>query len=63
MKRFGEWLEEDGGVPGNCVGGGNIPGVGVAPHPEPGINIRVVNKRKRKESVLLRRQMEGDNDT
>jgi hypothetical protein len=52
MKTFRKFLDEDGIA--NCVGGGQIAGVGVGPNGEPG-----VDKKKKKKVVLatLRRKV------
>lgn len=46
MKTFRKFLDEDGIA--NCVGGGQIAGIGVGPNGEPG-----VDKKKKKKTVLL----------
>lgn len=45
MKRFKEFFED--AVAANCVGGGQIAGVGVGPNGEPG-----VTKKKKKKLVM-----------
>ena len=55
MKRFKDFLEEDGAaagvgggsMPANNVGTGNIAGVGVGPQGEPGVSPGVTSKKKK----------------
>ena len=57
MKRFKDFLEEDGAAAGvgcgsmpvNNVGTGNIAGVGVGPQGEPGVHIK-----KKKSPVMFK---------
>lgn len=46
LKTFKDWLAEDG-VAVNCVGGGNVAGLGVGPAGEPGVS-PAAQKKKRK---------------
>lgn len=55
MKSFREFLED---VAANCVGGGQIAGVGIGPNGEPG-----VPKKKKKNVVIATLSRRGTNVT
>lgn len=45
-------MTNEDAIPANCAGGGAIPGIGIAPNPEPGIN-----KKKRLKFILNNAKM------
>lgn len=59
MKTFAAWIKEDGAVPVNNAGGGQIAGIGVGPQGEPGFSrkkTKMMSRKKLDFFNLLRKQ-------